>query len=68
MPLSSKSPDLHQPVEHFRCAEGKIKKWVQHEADIYDPAMFSAHGSALSSLPAKLMAGAEPTPQVCQGP
>jgi hypothetical protein len=63
MPLSSKSPDLHQPVEHFvGVLKGQVKKWVQHEADIFDPEMFKAvtWQRVVESALQKLMAGAEP--------
>jgi hypothetical protein len=63
MPLSSKSPDLHQPVEHFvGVLKGKVKKWAQQEADIYDPVMFKARTwqSIVECSVQQLMAGAEP--------
>jgi hypothetical protein len=49
--------------------KGKIKRWAQHEADIYDPAMFKASTwqRVVESSLQELMAGAQPRTQVCEG-
>jgi hypothetical protein len=43
MPLTSKTPDLHQPVEHFvGTLKGRVYKWAREDGDIYSDELLEA--------------------------